>query len=133
MAYINLTPHSIDIYPEAAFTGLDRGSAESVDKSMALLTIPSSGVLRIGTSVEALSELPGGIPADRVVYSGLEGLPADVGESDLLVVSMPAQSYAHGVGHPLASQMVIPGGVIRQKGNGSVILGCTKLSYYKAE
>jgi hypothetical protein len=100
---------------------------------MALLSIPSSGSLRIGTSVESVPELPGNIPADRVVYSGLEGLPDDVGSNDILIVSMPAQSYAHGVGHPLADRMVIPGGVVRKKGDGSKILGCTKLSYYKAE
>ena len=133
MNYINLTPHSVDVYPSTAFAGLERGSAESVDQSMALLSIPSAGSLRIGTSTESLPELPGGIPVDRVVYSGLEGLPETVGKDDILIVSMPAQSYAHGVGHELADRMVIPGGVVRQKGNGSVILGCTKLSYYKAE
>jgi hypothetical protein len=132
MAYINLTPHSIDVYPSEAFTGLDRGSAESVDKAMALMSIPSSGALRIGTKVEAMGELPGGIPADRVVYSGFEGLPDSVAEDDILIVSMPAQSYAHAVGHQLADQMVIPAKVVRLKSDGSKTLGCQGLSYYQA-
>lgn len=139
MQYINLTPHSIDIYPEAAFENLEKGSATAVNKEMVLMKCPSEGVARIGVNSEKLPDLQGGIPCEIAKYEELLGIPewmvnGTPDPDDVIIVSMPTQAYAHAIRHPLAKQMAIPAGAVRLAGNGSVILGCTGLSFYqKAE
>lgn len=138
MQYFNLTPHSIDIYPTEAFADLSRGAATGVDKSAAIMCIPSEGVARIGMKTEKLADGHGGVPLDKTVYEGLIGLPewmenGTPDPDDLIIVSMPTQAYAHSISHPLANQMVIPSGAVRDSSNGSTVLGCQGLSFYEKQ
>lgn len=132
MAIINATPHAIQIYPEIAFEKLEELNpttwvAESVDKSMLLLEIPSTGNARISTKTIG-GALVEGIPTVKTVYGELTGVP-DVGGEDIIVVSLPTQSMAKASGHPLASKMVSPYKVVREKANTSNVLGCMGFSY----
>jgi hypothetical protein len=131
MTIRNLTPHSVDFYSESAFQGLEQLSpttwvADSVSGS-AILSVESEGMLRIATSTTEANPIEG-IPTVVTVYGNVTGVPDNVSPDDVLVVSLPALSMATAAGHPLASQMMAPYKVVRQRGNTSTALGAMGLT-----
>jgi hypothetical protein len=123
----NLTPHSIDIYPEDAFVNLIQKNpttwvADSVDKVLRKV-YDSHGTARIAVFTEPCEAIDG-VPSVFTVYGDALGIPANIQPEDVLIVSLPMQSMAKASGHPLSSQMVCPYKVVRLAANGSVVLGC---------
>ena len=129
MAYLNLTPHSIEVYTENDFEGLKQTNpttwvADSVYTEQPVAVFPSAGVARISTTTVELPNGPGDIPMVSTSYGDATGIPEDVGPDDVLIVSLPMLSMAQASGHPLAGQMVASYKVVRSAANGSVVLGC---------
>ena len=129
---INLTPHTISIYSEECFKGLEQSKptvflADAVEGEP-ILFLESSGVARITVSITEAGEKEG-ITFVKSEYGELIGIPPEITEEDILIVSLPTKSNALTSGHPLASQMVSPYKVVRQRSNSSNILGCIGLSY----
>jgi hypothetical protein len=127
MEVVNLTPHSIEVYPEDAFVGLEQVNpstwvADSVTEAMCWMSLPSKGSLRIATKTVECAAV-GGVPTVETTYGDLQGLPSDYA-GEWLIVSLPAQSMAKASGHELAAKMVAPYKVVRSRANGSVVLGC---------
>jgi hypothetical protein len=128
MTVFNLTPHSIDIYPQDVFVGLTQvnpttWTAESVVEAMAYKVYPSFGSCRIKTSTVAIEAIDG-VPTVSTEYGELEGIPVEATLADTLIVSLPAQSMAKASGSEWAEVMVAPYKVVRLASNTSVILGC---------
>ena len=135
--FINLTPHSIEVYPAAAFTGLEQVNpttwvADCVDKTQAIATYESQGVARILTESKKLNAI-NNIPMVTTTYGEATGIPLAFHTAFhtecLLIVSLPMQSMARASNHPLANAMVAPYQVVRQKDNGSVVLGCMGFTF----
>lgn len=127
MAIINLTPHSIDIYPDDAFQNLEQLNpttwvADSVNENMAYAVYPSDGVLRITTKTTEIHAVEG-IPTVETVYGDLQGLPENY-DGEWMIVSLPCQSMAKQAGNPLAAKMLAPYNVVRLRSNTSQVLGC---------
>jgi hypothetical protein len=132
--YINLTPHSVEVYTENAFEGLKQINpttwvADSVYTEQAVGVFPSQGLARISVSTQEIEQLPGNIPAVKTTYGAATGIPDDVQPEDILIVSLPMQSMAKASGHPLANQMVAPYQVVRDAANTSIVLGCMGFTY----
>jgi hypothetical protein len=132
MTVFNLTPHSIEVYPEDAFTGLTQvnpttWTADSVIEAMAYKSYPSAGSCRIKTSTVEIAAIDG-IPAVSTEYGVLEGIPAEATLQDTLIVSLPAQSMAKASRSEWAAAMVAPYKVVRLASNTSVVLGCMGLT-----
>jgi len=129
----NLTPHSVDIYPETAFINLVKVNAttlvaDSVE-GKAVESLPSIGNLRIKTATLTV-DMGLEFPTVKTEYGELEGLPPiDFKEEDILIVSLPTQSMCKAAGHPLAMQMATPYKVVRLASNTSTVLGCVGLSF----
>lgn len=132
MSFINLTPHSVQVFDEAQFAGLEQINpttwvADSV-KGEPIADFKSAGVLRISTETVELNPVKG-VPMVATKYGQLTGVPEGVTPDDRLVVSLPAKSMAQAAGHPLAGQMVSPYKVVRSRENGSLVLGCMGFTY----
>lgn len=132
MRIINLTPHKIDIYPEENFVGLEQVNAttfvaDSVNGEPTLIA-ESQGVARITTTTTEL-KTRNSIPFVKTTYGELTGIPDNVSEEDILVVSLPTKSNAMACDHPLARQMTSPYKVVRDKANTSNVLGCVGLTF----
>lgn len=130
--FINLTPHSIDIYSESAFVNLQQLNpttwvADGVEGEP-LVQCPSEGVARISTTTVQIGVIDG-VPLYKTQYGDITGIPDDVTDEDILIVSLPLQSMAIASGHPLAPQMASPYQVVRLASNTSTVLGCTGLSF----
>ena len=131
--FINLTPHSIEVYPAAAFVGLEQVNpttwvADSVDKTQAIATYESKGVARIQTTTKELQAI-NGVPMVTTTYGEATGIPSGFYRDTKIIVSLPMQSMARASNHPLANVMVAPYQVVRQKDNGSVVLGCMGFTF----
>ena len=136
--FINLTPHSIEVYPAAAFVGLEQVNpttwvADCVDKTQAIATYESKGVARISTESRKLDAI-GGIPMVITTYGETTGIPPFVYQLPInsptrLIVSLPMQSMAKASNHPFANVMVAPYQVVRSRSNGSVVLGCMGFTF----
>ena len=139
--FINLTPHSIEVYPASSFSGLEQTNpttwvADCVDKTQAIATYESQGVARIETEVKQLEfhSSKAGVPMVVTTYGETTGIPPFVYQLPInsptrLIVSLPMQSMAKASNHPLAGAMVAPYQVVRQKDNGSVVLGCMGFTF----
>lgn len=131
MAVLNCTPHTVAVYPESAFVRLEQTNPTSwvADgiKGAPLIEYPSHGVIRIATRINPV-KLP--IPGTHVqtYYGEVEGIPATATLEDWLIVSLPTQSMARQAGHPLASKMLAPHKVVRNRANTSEVLGCMGFS-----
>ena len=132
MSVINLTPHSVQVYSQESFVKLEKTNpttwlADSV-KGEPLANYASEGVARINTSTDPIESV---LPGQTVVtsYGEATGIPESVKADDILIVSLPMKSMAVASGHPLASQMVSPFGVVRSRANGSLVLGCMGFTY----
>jgi hypothetical protein len=129
MAFINLTPHSIEVYREDAFINLTQvnpttWNAEGLKEGVSpILSLPSMGNARITVSTVEANPIDG-IPIVESTYGELTGVPDDVGPSGILIVSLPCLSMAKQSGSPLALSMVSPYKVVRSFSNGSLVLGC---------
>lgn len=128
---INLTPHNIQIAPPEAFQGLEQNlktrqwEAEALIEGENVRIIPSSGVARVQVqTVEA--EPVDGISTSRPNYGEIEGLP-EFQEGVFYVVSLLTISAAAAHGRTTAD-LLSPGVVVRQRENGSVILGAFNLN-----
>lgn len=124
----NLTPHSIDVYPEDAFVGLVQvnpttWTAESVIEAMCYKVYPSVGSCRIKTSTVEIHAIDG-VPSVATEYGALEGIPYKATLEDTLIVSLAAQSMAKASGSEWATTMVAPYKVVRLASNTSQVLGC---------
>jgi hypothetical protein len=133
MGFINLTPHSIEVFPVSAFVGLEQSNpttwvADSVEQSGLVASFESKGVARISVSTVDGEPIEG-IPTVRTTYGDAIGIPDEIGADDVLIVSLPMQSMAKASGHPLAGQMVAPYQVVRSRANGSMVLGCVGFTY----
>ena len=131
--FINLTPHSIEVYPAAAFVGLEQVNpttwvADSVDKTQAIATYESQGVARIQTTTKELQAI-NEVPMVTTTYGEATGIPSGFYRDTKIIVSLPMQSMARASNHPLANVMVAPYQVVRQKDNGSVVLGCMGFTF----
>lgn len=129
---INLCPHKVDFYPEAAFQNLEQLNpttwvADSVDESKLMQSFEASGTARISTKTVPANDVDG-IPCVTTQYGELTGFP-EIHEGDVYIVSLPTQSMAKASGHPLASVMASPYKVVRLRSNTSNILGCMGLSF----
>jgi hypothetical protein len=128
---LNYTPHVIDVYTADSFEGLEKLNpttwvADSVTGE-AIVSLPSLGMIRVKVAT-AESAAVDGIPTVETTYGELEGLPESIGDDDYLVVSLPTQSAAKALGHPLASRMLCPYQVVRDRANTSTVLGCMGFS-----
>lgn len=133
MAYINLTPHSVEVYTENAFEGLEQVNpttwvADSVYTDQPIGVFPSNGSARISTQAVD-NGMVGTIPTVKTTYGEAQGIPDDVADDDILIVSLPMQSMAKASGHPLADRMVAPYRVVRSRANGSQVLGCMGFTF----
>ena len=133
MELINLTPHSVEVYSEDQFIGLEQVNpttwvANSVEGEP-IASFPSVGCLRIQTQTVEGDVLEGGIPTVKTEYGELTGVPEGLGENDLMIVSLPVQSMAKQADPLLASRMVAPYKVVRSTENGSIVLGCMGFTY----
>ena len=131
--FVNLTPHSIEVYPESAFADLEQLNpttwvADGVDKLQAIASFPSVGMARISTKTEEVGPLLG-IPMVATTYGEATGIPNDLHLNSRLIVSLPMQSMAKASEHPMADQMVAPYRVVRSRSDGSVVLGCMGFTY----
>ena len=135
MDIINLTPHNVDVYEEEAFINLEKlnattWAADGVDPDGLIASFPSSGNVRIQTATKELEPIFGSIPCVRTFYGELEGIDmVDIGDSSILIVSLPTQSMSLQSGHYLAPQMASPYRVVRNRSNTSLVLGCMGLSF----
>lgn len=104
---INLTPHALSFYAAEAVVETRKGPytaytvAEGAEPA---LVIGSSGVARASAAEEvlgAISTPAGEFPEVRMTLGAPEGLPEEVGEDDIIVVSLiTAQAAAaHGYAH----------------------------------
>lgn len=130
--FINLTPHSIQVYDLAQFKGLKEVNPTTLTADSVvgnpILDLPSEGVARIECSVEQDGSHDG-IPMFKTKYGSLTGITSShillsSDEDVLFVVSLPTKGMAQQAGHPLASKMVSPFRVVRSSENGSIVLGC---------
>lgn len=126
--YINLTPHTVNVYTENAFEGLTQvnpttWSADSVYTEQAVGVFESEGCARIATSTIELEQGPGNIPMYSTEYGAAVGVP-DCDADDILIVSLPMLSMMKASGHERAHQCVSPYKVVRSSENGSIVLGC---------
>ena len=131
--FINLTPHSIEVYPASSFSGLEQVNpttwvADSVDKTQAIATYESKGVARIQTTTKELQAI-NEVPMVTTTYGEATGIPSGFYRDTKIIVSLPMQSMAKASNHPLANVMVAPYQVVRQKDNGSVVLGCMGFTF----
>ena len=128
MAFINLTPHSIEVYREDAFINLTQvnpttWNAEGLKEGVSpILSLPSMGNARITVSTIEATPIDG-VPIVESTYGELTGIP-EFGPSDTLIVSLPCLSLTKQSGNPLALRMVSPYKVVRSSTNGSLVLGC---------
>lgn len=130
--FINLTPHSVQVFAEDQFVGLEQVNpttwvADSVEGA-AISDFESAGVLRISTETLPCGAVDG-VPMVATKYGELDGVPEGVQKADRLIVSLPAKSMAVAARHPLGGQMVSPYKVVRSRGNGSLVLGCMGFTY----
>jgi hypothetical protein len=128
---LNYTPHAIEVYTEASFEGLEKVNpttwvADSVSGE-AIVSLSSLGMIRVAVSTTQ-SQAVNGVPTVETTYGELEGLPESIGDGDYLVVSLPTQSAAKSLNHPLASRMLCPYQVVRSRANSSTVLGCMGFS-----
>ncbi len=132
MALINLTPHSISVFPEAAFVNLEQTNpttwaADAVDSEKLIASFESEGIARIGVEVKEAGDI-NGIPLVETKYGEIEGVPKAVGMGNCyLIVSLPTASMARQSGKSgirLAGMMVSPYKVVRLRSNPSQVLGC---------
>lgn len=139
MAIYNCTPHVIEVFQETAFVGLEQLNAttwvaDSVDPSGIVASFPSVGIARITVKTFPGEAILVNLLGDRVrtvktFYGELEGIPSNVQDGDILIVSLPTQTAAFSKGHPLATQMCTPYKVVRLRNNTSTVLGCCGLSF----
>ncbi len=132
MRVINLTPHSVQVYNESMFVGLEQTNATTwvADgvEGEPLADYPSEGIARISTQTDIIeSELPG--ITVSTVYGEATGIPEDLNGSEVLIVSLPMQSMAKQAGLPTANRMVAPYKVVRLRSNTSTVLGCMGFTY----
>jgi hypothetical protein len=130
--FINLTPHSVQVYDLYQFKGLKEINpttlvADGVEGDP-ILDLPSEGVARISCDTERDGSHDG-IPMFKTEYGELTGITpehclASLSEDVRFIVSLPTKGMAQQAGHPLASRMVSPFRVVRSSQNGSIVLGC---------
>ena len=128
MSVINLTPHSVQVYSESQFKGLEQVNpttwvADSVE-GVPLASYESQGMARISVKTEDLGDEVDGVPIFQSVYGEAVGVPESLEDGDVLIVSLPMQSMAKASQHPMAPTMVSPFKVVRSRANGSLVLGC---------
>lgn len=139
MAFINLTPHAVSVFTEDAFENLEEVKpgvwvADRTTKTAIGFFNATGKVARIATQtveVESLRSLGVKVkfPAVKTTYGEAVGIPDDVTPEDYLIVSLPMQSMARASGHPLAGQMIAPYKVVRDRQNGSIVLGCMGFTF----
>ena len=132
MRVINLTPHSVQVFSTNQFVNLEQTNpttwvADGVEGDP-VANYESQGLVRISVSTEPVESL---LPGETVTtsYGEATGIPENVEEEDVLIVSLPMKSMAVAASHPLANQMVSPYKVVRSRENGSLVLGCMGFTY----
>lgn len=123
MRFINLTPDPIRVFKPEQFRGLDLTDPENMTadgvQGDPILDLPSGWPeATIATSPVEVDPIEG-IPIVEIAYGEDIGLPENVNQDDVLIVSLPMQSMAMLTGHPNAWQMVSPYKVVRSRENGS--------------
>lgn len=131
MAVVNLTPHSVEVYSAHQFVNLEQLNpttwvADGVEGAP-LAAYPSQGLARVATKTSPVEGLWIKGEVVRTVYGQITGLD-DLGvfdvNVDLIIVSLPTKQAAIDTKHELADCMVSPYKVVRDRTNGSLVLGC---------
>ena len=124
----NFMPHSFDVYTQEQFVGLEQLNpttwiADAVEGE-AVISVPSEGSVRMATSTEELGVDSNGVPVYKTVYGEASGLPNDLVEGDVCIVSLPVVSMMNASGHPMAAFVASPYKAVRLRSNTSQVLGC---------
>ena len=116
---INATPHTITLVSKQGVQQDPKKQflAEAVE---ILKEIPPSGILpRVSMSNSFVEEIDG-IPIESVEYGDIQGLPECEKEVYYIVSGLVAQA-ASKIGR---KDCLAPGGLVRDKNNPGLILGC---------
>ena len=108
--FINLTPHAVTIFAE--------------DKKTSLLTVESSGMVRVKTEEPEVERI-GDIPVAKTTYLDVEGLPAPQ-EGIKYIVSILVLQALDGRRTDVVAPNTSPAAVVR--GENGQILGCTSFT-----
>jgi hypothetical protein len=114
---VNLTYSHVNIYGLGAFIGLrriDETNWTALGTELRpIVSLPSEGILtieeRTGLADPCIVEDEGDsvvIPAYRITYLGIRGMPDDIDQDDFLIVPREIKTKAIKAGYPMASQMV---------------------------
>lgn len=127
MQLVNLTPHSINILSSLGLESdpKTRQLVASAGAVEVLREIPSDGVARVAVTTQPDGDVDG-IPCQCPSYGEIDGLP-EYGENVFYIVSLLTVSAAKAHGRTCAD-LLSPGRVVRDKDNGSRILGCLDLN-----
>jgi hypothetical protein len=119
MTILNATPHEITLVSKQRVEQDSKKQflAETVE---IIRSIPPSGILpRVSIANSSAGEIDG-IPVESVTYGQIEGLP-DYQEGVYYIVSGLVASAAAKIGR---TDCLAPGGLVRDKNNPGLILGC---------
>ena len=119
MTLINATPHAITLVSKQGVEQDNKRQflAEAVE---VIREIPPSGILpRVSMSNSPAGEVDG-IPVESVVYGEIEGLPEFQEGVHYIVSGLVAAAAAK----IRRGDCLAPGGLVRDKNNPGVILGC---------
>lgn len=130
MTVINLTPHAVQVYEESQFINLEQVNpttwvADGV-KGEPLANYESQGVARISVETTVIQHWNEDLCGELVEtqYGSATGIPDNLDYNEALIVSLPMQSMAKAAGLDTAGLMVAPYKVVRDRANGSIVLGC---------
>ena len=118
MTILNATPHEITLVSKQVEQDSKKQFlAETVE---VIRSIPLGGILpRVSMSNSPAGEIDG-IPVESVTYGQIEGLP-DSQEGVYYIVSGLVAAAAAKIGR---TDCLAPGGLVRDKNNPGLILGC---------
>lgn len=119
MTLINATPHPITLVSRQGIEQDNKKQflAETVE---IIREIPPSGILsRVSMSNSSAGEIDG-IAIESIIYGEIEGLP-EYQKDVYYIVSGIVAAAAAKIGR---TDCLAPGGLVRDKNNPSVILGC---------
>lgn len=121
MKVINMTPHDIVVVSrENVEQDEKRQYIVDADKLVKIAVFPKSGILPRVTMQDKKVDEFDGVPLHQVAYGDIENLPKPQ-EGVLYCVSGLVASAGVKAGR---KDLVAPGGLVRDRANPSVVLGC---------
>ena len=121
MKIINCTPHKITVLSRKGVEQDSKKQFLALPEGIEVLAeIEPSGVLpRVQMSDTCVGDVQG-IPLHEVIYGNIENLPPVTGGT-LLIVSGVVAAAAAKQGR---KDVIAPGGLVRDKNNPGIVLGC---------